>query len=187
MAQKMFIAGGYSAVSMDALAKAVPVSKPTLYHHFKDKKALFTAVMQQRCQYLFDTLEQGLKNNLDARQALTAVGQRFLGVVLQTEAVNMYRIAATEAHQFPDLGKLFWESGPRRAAGVLAAYLKMLHAQGALSVPDPELSAHFFFGMLKSRLQMQCLLGVKKKVSTAEKNRIICYAVDIFLHGHKAH
>src|SRR5262249_52761073 len=138
-AQKMFIAEGYSGVSMDALARAVPVSKPTLYHHFKDKKALFTAVMQQRCQALFDTLEQSLKHTPDAKQGLTDVGQRFLGLVLQTDAVNMYRIAATEAHQFPELGKLFYECGPRRAAGVLANYLKTLDAQGVLNVPDPEL------------------------------------------------
>jgi AcrR family transcriptional regulator len=36
-ASKLFISKGYNAVSMDAVADAAPVSKRTLYNHFKDK------------------------------------------------------------------------------------------------------------------------------------------------------
>jgi TetR/AcrR family transcriptional repressor of mexJK operon len=184
IASKMFISQGYSSVSMDALAEAVPVSKRTLYNHFTDKRALFTAVMQQRCQHVFDQLEQTLYSEKTPRQALTALGKQFLTMVLEPDAINIYRTAITEAQAFPELGELFFESGPRRAARTLADYLKKLDAAHALTIPNPELAAHFFFSMIKSRPQMQCMLRIKTNLSKKEKDEIVHYAVDVFLKGH---
>ena len=49
-ATRSFLAEGYSAVSMDAIALAAPVSKPTLYNYFPGKSALFAAVVAHVCQ-----------------------------------------------------------------------------------------------------------------------------------------
>src|ERR1700733_5577876 len=94
-AQKLFVTQAYNEVSMDALAEAVPVSKRTLYNHFRDKKTLFAAVMQGRCQrvlgQLMQTLEGGARRSVE--QTLTAIGQQFLRVVLEPDALNIYRTA----------------------------------------------------------------------------------------------
>lgn len=183
MAGKMFMTQGFSQVSMDALAEAVPVSKRTLYNHFKDKKALFSAVMQSRCQLVFNKLTEILQDDKSPEQTLTTIGQQFLGVVLEPDAVNIYRTAITEAQQFPELGKLFFESGPKRSTAILADYLKKLHERGALHIPNPELAANVFLGMLFNRIQMKCMLGLKKTVSVKEKNEIIRFVVGVFLYG----
>ncbi len=182
-AGKMFMTLGYSEVSMDALAQAVPVSKPTLYHYFKDKKALFTAVMQSRCQMLFSQLQETLREGQSVEQTLTSIGHQFLDVILEPDAINIYRTALTEAQQFPELGKLFYESGPKRSTAVLADYLKKLHAKRVLYVPDAEMAAIVFLGMLSNRTQMKCLLGLKKRVGPKKKDEIIRYVVKVFLHG----
>ena len=44
-AKRAFIDHGYSGASMEAIAEAAPVSKPTLYTHFKGKQELFAAVI----------------------------------------------------------------------------------------------------------------------------------------------
>src|SRR5690606_23256180 len=44
-ARELFLAQGYAAVSMQQIADAVGVNKATLYHYFRDKQALFIAVM----------------------------------------------------------------------------------------------------------------------------------------------
>src|SRR5665213_1216003 len=78
-AQKLFMEQGYSKVSMDALAEAVPVSKRTLYNHFNDKSALFIAVMQERCQQVFEKFERTLKDGeRSVEQTLTLLGEQFL-------------------------------------------------------------------------------------------------------------
>lgn len=183
-AGKMFVKQGYSAVSMDAIADAVPVSKRTLYNHFNDKKALFTAVMQSRCQQVFVMLEQNLTDVKGVERVLSDVGAKFLDIVLDTDAVDMYRTIITESQHFPELGKLFYDSGPKRTRALMSDYLKKVDEAGILEVPQQEMAASIFVGMLLNRVQMQCLLGVKKQVTGAERVEIIRYAVTVFLRAH---
>jgi TetR/AcrR family transcriptional repressor of mexJK operon len=185
-AGKMFMTLGFSAVSMDALAEAVPVSKRTLYNHFNDKKALFTAIMQSRCQLLFNQLQESLNEHQGIEKTLTAIAEQFLAVVFEPDAINIYRIAITEAQSFPEMGKLFYESGPKRSTMMLASYLEKTHKKGLLSIKNPELAANVFLSMLTNRMQMQCMLGLKKSTSKKEKKEIISYVVQVFLHGQTA-
>ena len=49
-AAALFIAQGYGAVSMDAIAKAAAVSKATLYAYFRSKDALFATIIREACE-----------------------------------------------------------------------------------------------------------------------------------------
>ena len=171
---------------MDAIADAVPVSKRTLYNHFADKKALFTAVMQSRCQQVFQMMEDNLLDDRGVDRVLTEVGGKFIDIVLDSDAVDMYRTIIMETQKFPELGKLFYESGPQRTRALMAEYLRSVDAKGMLEIPNPEMAAALFVGMLLNRVQMQCLLGVKKQVLVQERNDIIRYAVDVFIRAHQA-
>jgi AcrR family transcriptional regulator len=183
-AQKLFMEQGYGEVSMDALADAVPVSKRTLYNHFHDKKALFTAVMQSRCQFISGSITEILhKEDKSPEQALTEMATQFLSVVLQPQAVNIYRTAITQVQHFPELGKLFYDSGPMRCMGILADYLGRLHKRGELVVPDPTKAAGVFFNMSIGTMQKRLLLGVDKRISQKEIDAHIRYVVGIFLRG----
>ncbi len=44
-ARNLFLERGYSVISMQQIADAVGINKATLYHHFRDKDDLFTAVL----------------------------------------------------------------------------------------------------------------------------------------------
>jgi TetR/AcrR family transcriptional repressor of mexJK operon len=183
-AGKMFVHQGYTEVSMDAIALAVPVSKRTLYNHFRDKKALFCAVMQGRCQQVFTRMTQSLQEHDGVTETLRAVGHQFLSIVLETDAVDMYRTLITESGKFPELGQLFYETGPKRTRAILAEYLESQDRKGTLQIANPELAAAMFISMLLNRIQMQLLLGIKKQITTRERNDLIQYAVEIFVAGH---
>src|SRR6201999_199640 len=45
-ATEMFLAEGYGATSIEALAQRLRISKRTFYHRFKDKAELFEAVVR---------------------------------------------------------------------------------------------------------------------------------------------
>ena len=182
-AGKMFMREGFGAVSMDALADAVPVSKRTLYNHFKDKKALFTAVMQSRCGIIFTQLEASMQGKGTPDEALSAIGMQFLDAVLHADSINIYRAAIMQAYQFPELGKLFYESGPKRSVGIVTRYLEGLNKKKTLKIKNPELAAGIFLNMLSGRAQMRCMLGVRKSITRAEKEEIVAYVVQVFLHG----
>ena len=44
-ARALFTAEGFAAVSMQQIADAATINKATLYHHFRDKEALFLSVI----------------------------------------------------------------------------------------------------------------------------------------------
>ncbi len=55
-ASRLFLAPGAGQVSMDDLARALGMSKKTIYRHFPDKHGLLTAVVDQR----FDAIDRTL-------------------------------------------------------------------------------------------------------------------------------
>lgn len=184
VAGKMFMTQGFHAVSMDALAEAVPVSKRTLYNHFKDKSALFAAVMQARCEQVFDTYNEILQHENNVKKALMDLARQFTNLVFEPDAINIYRTAITESQRFPALGEMFYEMGPGRSAQMLAEYFKKTTRAGTFKVQDAELAATTFFSMLANRVHMKCMLGLKKRVAPAEREKIVAYAVDVFIKGH---
>ncbi len=60
-AETLFAEKGFEAVSMSTIAKLANTSKPNIYHHFKNKNALYLAVFKtavKRSSVLLDTLEE---------------------------------------------------------------------------------------------------------------------------------
>lgn len=186
VASQMFMSEGYGSVSMDKLAEAVPVSKRTLYNNFSDKAAIFGAVMESRCQTVFSTLQQGITKYSTPEETLTLMADIYLSKFMQPNAVNMYRTAITESKQFPELSKMFYEAGPKRGLKLLTSYFQALDDDKKLRIPNPELAAKMFIGMVMNRVHMEFMLGVRKTLTAKEKTEMVRYAVRIFLHGHKA-
>lgn len=60
-AEYLFAEKGFDAVSMSAIAQRANSSKPNIYHHFKNKKELYLAIMKNAVQStstLLDSLEE---------------------------------------------------------------------------------------------------------------------------------
>lgn len=179
-----FIAHGYSGASMEAIAEAAPVSKPTLYNHFKSKQDLFAAVIECRCEALLSTLSsvQAELNNPVA--GLSAIAGAFIDLVYADEALQLYRLIISEQQQFPELGELIYRSGPEPVLRQMAAYLAELNARGILKIADLETSSHLFLDMLKGDQHFRCLLGLQSGLSETVKQRLISTVVSFFLKGH---
>ncbi|WP_432239520.1 TetR/AcrR family transcriptional regulator [Herbaspirillum robiniae] len=60
-ATHFFATEGYANVSMRSLAADVGINPATLYHHFKDKQALYTEIMQSVYKQFAETFEMELK------------------------------------------------------------------------------------------------------------------------------
>src|SRR5450631_2023210 len=89
-AEKLFSARGFSGVSMDDIAHSAPVSKPTLYTHFRDKAGLFAAVIESRCTALLSQMEQEIGVEEDPETALKRAGEIYLGRILSPESLGLY-------------------------------------------------------------------------------------------------
>lgn len=182
-ARRVFLAYGYGGASMEAIALAAPVSKPTLYSHFKGKQDLFAAVVAGQCEGLLGTLARARTGQPDPEAGLKSIVRAFADLIYAQEALGIYRLAIAE-WQLPGLGELVYRCGPEPALGMLSSYLAELDARGAVRVPDVERSSRLLLGMLKGEEHLRCLLGLRPGPGEAEKDRIVDAAVALFLRGH---
>src|SRR5579862_8515091 len=96
-ATDLFLAQGYGAVSMDAVARAAGVSKATLYAYFASKAALFAKIMCDRG--LNAKLDEALypEHVTDLRAALEQLGLRISNFMMQERTLALYRIIIAES------------------------------------------------------------------------------------------
>lgn len=186
VAGDFFIAHGFRRVSIDQIVEAVPISKPTLYAHFKDKSELFLAVIARRCERLMGEMKATIESGHTVEETLYDIGYRFLDMVLTKQSIQMHRILTAEIDEFPETAKLFFHSGPQQMHRLLADYLVQQHKAKKLWVPEPELAADMFLSMIKGYVHLKCLLGITKNPSKKQMRERVQYAVAFFLKAHGA-
>lgn len=184
-AGRLFLERGFNATSMDAIAEAAPVSKPTLYSHFKDKSDLFAAVIGGRCCLMVHTMyEHTSSEHEDVEEALRAIANSFFDLIYAPDSISLYRIIISELKQFPNLGETLYDQGAVKILDLLSAYLQQQNEKGVLDVKDTEMGARLFFSLLKGDNHMQCLLGVRAALSPEERAYLIDAAVSLFVNGY---
>jgi len=72
VAHRLFAARGYAAVTMDAVAANVGVTKPLLYNYFGNKERLYIACMERAGDALFATIEESVGPSANPADALNA-------------------------------------------------------------------------------------------------------------------
>lgn len=77
-AAELFALRGYPATSMNEVAQACGLSKPALYHYFRDKDALLAEIADQHVSRLQSLVEAVESASLDAEPRLRALIHRFV-------------------------------------------------------------------------------------------------------------
>ena len=72
-ATRLFVANGYAGISMREIAEAVGVSKAGLYYHFKDKEALFMAILNANLDHLGSLIQTARQQGATSRQQVSGM------------------------------------------------------------------------------------------------------------------
>jgi AcrR family transcriptional regulator len=182
-ARRLFMADGYGATSMDAIARAAGVSKATLYSHFTNKAELFAAIIGGECQRFAQLLWPPESETGDVRSVLLQVARAKIRFTGSAEPRALYRVVVGESGRFPELGRVFYDNGPRRVLERLAGYLRTAAARGVLAVPDARLAAEQFFGMIHGADPLRRLLAIDDPAAP-EIDAIVASAVERFLRAY---
>ena len=182
-AARSFLAAGFGAVSMDAIARAAGVSKATVYAHFANKEELFGAIVGRVCEQRFETFSAQELDPADMRRSLTILGRRFLDLLLSPEAIAVHRIIVGEVIRFPLLGEVFWRAGPERTLGQIEAFMRRGSACGALVLADPRRAAEQFVGLVRGETHLRHLLRLETTTAAADVGAAVDGAVDTFLRA----
>jgi TetR/AcrR family transcriptional regulator, mexJK operon transcriptional repressor len=158
-AWQLFLDHGFSATSMDAIAKTAGVSKATLYAYFPSKEALFASLIVAECEDLernlpLPDLSAGLQHGL------REFARQYLQLFITRKDFAFVRIIANESGRFPDLGRLFFDSGPVARTRRLAQFLEKAKAQGLLEFDDAVETAGQFLSLVRGELPLRVVLGL---------------------------
>lgn len=197
VATRMFEARGFDATTMEAVAEAAGVGKPTIYVRFRDKADLFKAVFHARVTMFLTPLAAAVQAVIEAEMqdgphadgaradvdtVLVKIGMTMLPRVLTPESIAINRIVVAEAFRFPDLAQLAQREGWQASVSILATLLELYAADGRIVVQDPHEAADLFLSLLMGRLQRETMLGLKELDAAAVQKRVLT-VVRIFLHG----
>ena len=182
-ARRTFLARGFGAVSMDAIAREAGASKATLYAYFASKEELFGAVVASEGERYFGGFSARELDPRDVEKSLNEIARRFLELVLSPDAIAVNRITIAEAVRFPQLGDVFWRAGPEQTRTQIEAFLRRADEAGALSVADPKRAAEQFISLMRGDLHLRQLLRLDAPLKPAELRAAARAAVATFLRA----
>src|SRR5215813_9806347 len=140
---------GFRGASIKRIAQRAGLKSPALiYWYFRDKQALFEAVLERMSPFL-DTVAQAQARLDDPpEQVLPLVVTAFLQGVQQSDTGRLIRLLLSEVARHPAVANVFAERGPLVVLGFLERYFKRQLDLGTLRPHDPASAARAFMGML---------------------------------------
>ena len=179
-ATELFLADGYAATSMDAVAAAAGASKRTLYQSFPSKHDLFHHAIRCFTQTRVREVELSVGDAGALEPALLAAGETILRLALTPEVVSLHRLLMGEARFFPELPPIFEAACWTPATEMVAGILRRLEVAG-----DPAFLAEQFISMISAEPLRRLCFGVSPD-SEAERVAGVAATVTLFLGGCRA-
>jgi TetR/AcrR family transcriptional regulator, regulator of autoinduction and epiphytic fitness len=173
-AMQEFLARGYAAASMDRISAAAGVSKATVYSHFRDKQALFNALIEQLVEKKFRTIfgstdMQVLQGH--PQTVLRQLAERTIDAgANDRQFLDFMRLIVGESGRFPELARTFVRNIEVTTFKALVEYLKTCPKDLRLS--DTEATARIFVGALVHYTIVQELLH-GADILPMERDRLI--------------
>jgi AcrR family transcriptional regulator len=184
VARDMFRAEGYAATSMSTIAATLGGSKGTLYNYFKSKEDLFEAYVKRQCSVYSAEMESLLSDTGPVISVLRSWGIRYLTKVTSDEKMREFRSIIAETDRWPEIGRIYYESGPHRGRQLLAAYLTKVSERGDLSIHDPLGAAYMFASLCSGRYFMARLASFVPQPSPEEIEAEVDRAITIFCRAY---
>ena len=187
VATSLFMERGFDGTSIDAVAEAAGVGKPTVYARYRDKRDLFAAVLRGRIRSWLAPVSAAAEAQAteispkSIKTTLHELSRHMVAYTLAPEAGALQRILSAQAVQFPELARLANEEGWLRAVRGVSSILRQSAARGHIKVDDPELAADMFLNLVLGHCKRLALYGIATDPKTEERHRKA--AVDFFLNG----
>ncbi len=175
-ANSLFLKHGFNDVSMDKIREKANVSKNTLYSHFKDKNALFKAVILDHWEN-----EKTPKISVQPGEPTATTLQKFAKSLLKhlytAKTRSLFRILIAEAERFPDLSQSIISNNQ---PPILLNVSQFLENAYNLEQIKAKREALYFFGLLKEDAFWHVLAGFRKPYTNNEIESHVNDVVAIF-------
>lgn len=181
-AAEMFRTHGYD-VSMDVIATAANVSKQTLYNQFGSKEDLFKAMIADRAAVMRAPLNASALER-HPRDMLTEIARQYYQHACGEHEVGYYRMMIGASQQFPEIGRAYYEAGPKKMVEALAQWIAREERLGRLDTGgDAVMAAEHYLSLVAGQIEARGLLGLWSEMAPAEIERRARFCADVFMRA----
>ncbi len=168
---------------MSTIAGKLGGSKGTLWAYFPSKEDLFAAVLDDLTVSFRNSLEDALRPGRDCRTTLSDFAERFLQKIVDPYILGMHRLIVGEGGRFPEIGRIFYERGPRQVVERLADYICQRMDAGDLRADDPQQAARNLIQLTQTAQSLR-LWGVVDTPTPELLHTHATNAVDVFMRAY---
>jgi AcrR family transcriptional regulator len=146
-AADLFLAKGYAATSMSALAAVCGVRKASLYHHFPSKEALFVACVTDGYEDAVRALE-AIRDDatLTDEARMRRVFTELYRIMIDSPTGRMSPLIAEVSRRIPDVARAFHDGFIHQQHQIVNEILDAGVAAGAFAQHDRLGIEHLIFG-----------------------------------------
>jgi len=185
-ARRLFLERGLGGASIDEIARLARAGKPTIYARFPTKKALFTAVVMRNAAQNAARAESRPPAGASIEERLVNVGTGVLDRFIDSNAIDLMRLAVGEVRRFPELANVGRTARERGAEAVVRVLREVATSDEAGSFPGLapehlETNALHFLDLVVGRFQTRALFGEDLALLRREIAAHVPRAVAFFL------
>lgn len=176
-----FLADGYAATTIEAIARGCGVAKRTIYARWNGKTALFRAVLERlMAKWMSRTGDWVDRESLET--TLKAAADDIIAVALTPEAIALHRLVIAESGRFPELPLMLHQAGAGEGTARIAALLDRAMTRGDLPPSDSAIAAEQFLHLLLAGPQRRAM-GLGQRFDDDQTRQWRDNAVTLFLCG----
>lgn len=182
-AAKLFLERGYDSVSINEIIAVVGGSKETIYSNFGNKAQLFEAVVRQLCSDVTIHIDTRPEGTLE--EQATRLARSFVAIVLTPQIMAFHRLVTSIGRAFPEVGRLFYQTGPETMYRIFAQWIAQHQAKGNIRADaDARRLAVLFHDMLIGEQMLSWLTAAASQKDRAKRiDQTVELAVSVFIGG----
>lgn len=177
-AMQEFLERGYAGTSMEKVAAAAGVSKPTVYSYFKDKEVLFQVLIESLAKKKFSSTFNRQILEGDPKTVLRNLAETTLKHFEEDEEFCCFmRVIVGESGRFPELAKICVRHLFKPTLEAISQYLT---AHPELKISDPQAAALLFVSTLAHYHIIQDILH-GQEIIPIDRSRMVDNLMEMML------
>lgn len=180
-ATALFLAKGFAQTSVEEIARAIGVTKRTIYDHVGDKEAVFRAVCRELGTGRSNLAFTAPLEDRPLAEVLEEMARLMVGSVLRPEVVALSRAIASERSRFPDLFMQIMDTAWLELNQALVAVFEGLQRQGRVAGIDPWRAANLFYDAIIGNRLFRATVGYDDPAMT---DRELAERIEMFRRGY---
>lgn len=181
-AEQVFDERGYGDATMEEIAHAAGMAKKTVYKHFPDKFALFSALVNSHDDV--ETARPPASATSDPRDQIRHMLFDLASFILSPRQLRLMRLVISEARKSPELAERFHRECVEDMLTLFIEGLSPDHAVRRLAGEEARLIADMFLGAAIGPLQFRALmLPVEQEDLLTELRKRVDFATDLLFRS----